>query len=671
MEGIAAFFIGLVTAVFSLPVDIPRSILGDSQGIQQLQQTQATTSPYAAVTTVGQKPLYLLSPATTTALGISGLDCTTFTNGGALTTDADGNVSCSNDDGGGSSSFPFTPTTHYGTTTNATGTPLFLRGSPIALIASSTSIFDNASTSLLSIADRLYIGGDEITDFVGAGLTLSGTTLTTSLGTSVTVGELASADFGDWTCNGAACSLDADTVSDSEIDYSTITLADFSNDAGLESVLSFVWPLSRSVNTISWAGLSTTTNLTTGRVVYSSGVGSITDVATSSVTLSSPLTSSGTPGYVVGGSSWAIGVDTSGAWTGNAGTATALAANGANCSSGSAPLGVDASGASESCFDVWTQAENTAAAYGTGSVTSVAMTVPTGLSIAGSPITTTGTLALTYTSGYAGVLTASTTNWNSFYDLPSGVIAAGDALTWSGSTINFDGGALPSGDLGGTWASPSVTDDSHAHTSTTLSGIDISADTNLAVGYPIILTDDTLSLAFGTTTTNTWSNLQTFTSGLVSQSVLGIPNGTGPTVDAVGEVALDTTDMQLLVGTTTANTPRVIPTVQKLWGRTVASTSVDFVSGGRMPLPPNRDGVTMLEFHCFVDGGTSVVLNLDTLAGGVNTDTITCDADGASDTDIATNPTLTAGALPALEFGTVTGAVDYVTISVWGIITRE
>lgn len=36
--------------------------------------------------------------------------------------------------------------------------------------------------------------------------------------------------------------------------------------------------------------------------------------------------------------------------TGNAGTSTALAANGANCSAGQAALGVDASGASEGCF---------------------------------------------------------------------------------------------------------------------------------------------------------------------------------------------------------------------------------------------------------------------------------------------------------------------------------
>lgn len=41
-----------------------------------------------------------------------------------------------------------------------------------------------------------------------------------------------------------------------------------------------------------------------------------------------------------------------------------------------------------------------AASGGSGSVTSVGMTVPTGLSVAGSPITTTGTLAVTLATGY-------------------------------------------------------------------------------------------------------------------------------------------------------------------------------------------------------------------------------------------------------------------------------
>lgn len=48
---------------------------------------------------------------------------------------------------------------------------------------------------------------------------------------------------------------------------------------------------------------------------------------------------------------------------GSADTANALRANGGNCSAGSLAAGVDASGAAESCTDVWTEAENTAAAY--------------------------------------------------------------------------------------------------------------------------------------------------------------------------------------------------------------------------------------------------------------------------------------------------------------------
>lgn len=49
------------------------------------------------------------------------------------------------------------------------------------------------------------------------------------------------------------------------------------------------------------------------------------------------------------------------------------------------------------------------------SVSSVAMTTPTGLSVSGSPITTSGTLGLTLTSGYVIPLTASTSQWASAY----------------------------------------------------------------------------------------------------------------------------------------------------------------------------------------------------------------------------------------------------------------
>ncbi len=64
------------------------------------------------------------------------------------------------------------------------------------------------------------------------------------------------------------------------------------------------------------------------------------------------------------------------------------------------------------------------------------------------------------------------------YEVP---VTAGDALTRTANDFDFDGGATPAGDLGNTWADPSVDNDSHDHTGATLSGIDAS-DTNLTAG---------------------------------------------------------------------------------------------------------------------------------------------------------------------------------------------
>ena len=50
-----------------------------------------------------------------------------------------------------------------------------------------------------------------------------------------------------------------------------------------------------------------------------------------------------------------------------------------------------------------------------GSVTSVGLSVPVGLSVSGSPITTSGVLALTFTAGYSIPTTTSQTNWDTAY----------------------------------------------------------------------------------------------------------------------------------------------------------------------------------------------------------------------------------------------------------------
>jgi|GEM_PF-1305998 len=64
-----------------------------------------------------------------------------------------------------------------------------------------------------------------------------------------------------------------------------------------------------------------------------------------------------------------------------------------------------------------------------GTVTSVAMTVPTGLSISGSPITSSGTLAITFTSGYSIPSTANQSNWNTAFT---------DRHKWDGGSTDLD-----------------------------------------------------------------------------------------------------------------------------------------------------------------------------------------------------------------------------------------
>lgn len=65
----------------------------------------------------------------------------------------------------------------------------------------------------------------------------------------------------------------------------------------------------------------------------------------------------------------------------------------------------------------------------TGTVTSVALTVPTGLTVSGSPITSSGTLAVSLQSGYSIPTTSSQTNWDTAYT---------DRLKWDGGATGLD-----------------------------------------------------------------------------------------------------------------------------------------------------------------------------------------------------------------------------------------
>ena len=121
---------------------------------------------------------------------------------------------------------------------------------------------------------------------------------------------------------------------------------------------------------------------------------------------------------------------------------------------------------------------------------------PTSIAFSG---TTTKTLTL-QRQGLADLTATFTdidTDTNTTYSAGSGLSLAGTVFSVADSygdnflitTTNFGG------DVSGTYGAIAVTDDSHNHTSSTISGLDISSDTNLAGDTEIVLTGDALSIA--------------------------------------------------------------------------------------------------------------------------------------------------------------------------------
>ena len=202
---------------------------------------------------------------------------------------------------------------------------------------------------------------------------------------------------------------------------------------------------------------------------------------------------------------------------------------------------------------------------GSGTVTSVAMSVPTGLAISGSPVTTTGTLAVTYDTGYAIPTTAKQTEWDTAYT---------DRLKWDGGSTGLTASTARTSLGLGTAATTAATDyataaqgakadtalQSETYTGTVTS-VAMSVPTGLSVSGSPVTTTGTLavSLAAGysiPTTTNqtnwstaySWGNhasagyltSETYTGTVTSVGGTGTVNGltlTG-TVTSSGSLTL-------------------------------------------------------------------------------------------------------------------------------------
>lgn len=131
------------------------------------------------------------------------------------------------------------------------------------------------------------------------------------------------------------------------------------------------------------------------------------------------------------------------------------------------------------------------ASGGSGTVTSVAATVPTGFTVSGSPITTSGTLAISYDTGYQGFTTAESTklsgietgadvtdagNVEPLVDahLNTSTATSGEVLSWTGTDYDWIA-------VGGSGTVTSVA--ASVPTGFTISGSPITTAGTLAVAY--------------------------------------------------------------------------------------------------------------------------------------------------------------------------------------------
>lgn len=204
-------------------------------------------------------------------------------------------------------------------------------------------------------------------------------------------------------------------------------------------------------------------------------------------------------------------------------------------------------------------------------------------------------------------------------------LTAGDALTLTDDDIDFDGGSAPAGELGGTWASPTVNSvhSGSAHHSAvtvtdtttvnlTLTGQDIQADSLLTAGDHLTLTaadfdvDDDFLLNTGDVGTGVYDF-----GGVTSFEIV---NGASPTVDALGEIAFDTTDNTLIAYDGSA---------AQVYGFPVKSQYFSFANDGdwdseTIPLPgiAKDMAVTIKEVDVTVIGGSWLNFNLEERAWG-------------------------------------------------------
>lgn len=152
-----------------------------------------------------------------------------------------------------------------------------------------------------------------------------------------------------------------------------------------------------------------------------------------------------------------------------------------------------------------------------------------------------------------------------------------------------------------------------------------------------------------------------------------IVNGATPTVDAAGEIAVDTTGDQLIYY---GGAKRVI-TYKHSMRLTIESPA----DADNILISPLDDAITITAITCLcdpADSGESVVITVqerdgdgDSPAGVDGATTITCANTDTDDDGTLSNPSIDADDYMSIDIGTVTGTVAQVAIAVYYTIDAE
>jgi len=144
----------------------------------------------------------------------------------------------------------------------------------------------------------------------------------------------------------------------------------------------------------------------------------------------------------------------------------------------------------------------------------------------------------------------------------------------------------------------------------------------------------------------------------------GVTNFLIPAVaDSASEIGIDTTsDTFRYYG----SAERVLD-YQQDFSFTIASTTFNLFK--QIPIKAHKKAITITDIYCQVDGGTSVQIFLSDATN--DTETITCDGDGAEDDGSIANGAFTAREDMYVEIGSITGDVDWLNVDVTYVINSD